>query len=374
MVKIRFPAIILGCILAVFTGFGAFGDKADAAEKVQTVKPRYTDGFLIERYPDGVKRLRDNDGRMFWLVPEGKKAPKGIGSGRVLRIPLRRGVFASVSQVCLLRPFADASVWESVAGVATPVEEWYIPQIRSGLQSGHIAYIGDAYNPDYERVRQLQPQVVFLYTGPSGLTAMARKLETMGLVYIAENSYLETYPLGRLEWVKFYAAFYDREAEAVRYFDEAARRIENLKSQIPSGKRIKVAWGVIYNGKAYVPGEASFVARMIETAGGENVFGRTAPGKGSVAVTMEHFFAYGRTADVLIYASFPQFVPSVKELLRNTPLLAEFEAVKKNAVWVLQPWYNQQQDRTDAIIGDLAAIFYPGRFGEKPVANFVKLK
>ncbi|HOP74946.1 MAG TPA: ABC transporter substrate-binding protein [Bacillota bacterium] len=372
--KVEYQRVIFGCILIAFMVFGAFDHKVCAANIVETIKPKYTQGFLIERYPDGIKRIRDNDGRLFWLVPEGKKAPGGIDSGRIIPVPLRRGLFASVSQVCLLRPFADPSVWESVTGVAAPAEEWYIPQIRSGLQSGRIVYIGDAYSPDYERVQQLRPDVVFIYTGPSGLTALARKLDTLGLTYIAENSYLETDPLGRLEWVKFFAAFYNREKEAIRYFDEAVQRVNKLKAQIPSGHRVKVAWGVIYHGKAYVPGRDSFVTRMIEMAGGENVFSRITPGKGSVAVTMEHFLAYGKKADVMVYASFPQFAPSIKELIRSTPLLAEFEPVRRGNVWVLQPWYNQQQDRTDAIISDLAAIFYPGKFGGRAAANFLKLK
>lgn len=372
--KIKYQTAIFGCILAAVIITGLSGNRVQAANMVETIKPKYTNGFLIERYPDGIKRIRDNDGRILWLVPEGKKAPGGVSHDRIIRIPLRRGLFASVSQVCLLRPFADQLVWRSVAGVATPAEEWYLPQIRSGLQSGQIVYIGDAYSPDYERVQQLQPEVAFLYTGPSGLTAMARKFDEMGLKYIAENSYLETDPLGRLEWVKFYAAFYNREAEAVRYFEEAVQRIEKLKLRIPAGNRVKVAWGVIYNGKAYVPGGDSFVTRMIEMAGGENVFGRVARGTGSVAVTMEYFLAYGKGADVMVYASFPQFAPSIKGLIRNTPLLSEFQPVRKGNVWVLQPWYNQQQDQTDMIIADLAAMFYPKRFSEVSVSNFMKLK
>lgn len=345
-----------------------------SAKAIRVVKPEYTQGFSIHYFDDGVKQIRDNDGRNLWLVPRGRKAPSGVPQDRIIRIPLRRGLFSSVTQVCLLRPFGNAKVWKSIAGVATPAEQWFIPQVKTGLNNGSIAFIGDAYSPDYERIQWLQPEVAFIYTGTSGLTDLTRKLKELKIPYVVENSYLETSPLGRMEWVKFYAAFYNREEAADRYFKQVSQRVKMLKQQIPDFRRPKIAWGVIYNGKAYIPGSHSFVAKMISLAGGENVFKNLSPAKGSIAVSLEVFFAQSQAADIMIYASFPQHTPSIRSILQNAPVLSSIRPVKTGNVWVLQPWYNQEQDHTDQILYDLAAIFHPNQFRAYHVHHFKKLQ
>ncbi|MGE5606735.1 MAG: ABC transporter substrate-binding protein [Bacteroidota bacterium] len=357
--------------IPVFMGF--FLKNTSAAPCIKVLQPEYTKGFIIEYYQGGIKRIQDNDGRRFWLIPRGQKSPQELSGQPLIPIPLKRALFASVNQVCLLRPFGDDQVWSSVSGVATPSGQWYIPSIKSGLANGSITYIGDAYSPDYEKICLLQPEVAFIYTGGSGLTDMAGKLEELKIPYFAENSYLETDPLGRMEWVKFYAAFYNREALAIRYFDAAVGRIEKLKGRIPKANRPKVSWGVIYNGKVYIPGGRSFVARMIEMAGGEFIFKTLSAKEGSIGITLEDFFVYSKAADVMIYASFPQYAPSISAITRMAPVLAGVKPIQTEKVWVLQPWYNQQQDRTDQVLADLAAIFYPEEFPGYKLKNFQRL-
>ena len=352
---------------------GFFLKNTSAVSCIKVLQPEYTKGFAIEYYQGGIKRVRDHDGRMIWLVPRGQKIPPELSRGPLIRIPLQRALFAAVNQVCLLRPFGDEGVWASVIGVATPRDQWFIPPIKSGLANGSITYIGDAYSPDYEKICLLKPEAAFIYTGGSGLTDMAVKLEELNIPYVVENSHLETDPLGRMEWVKFYAAFYNREDLAIRYFDTAIRRIEDLKRRIPKGGHPKVAWGVIYNGKVYIPGGRSFVVRMIEMAGGEFVLKTLSAKEGSIGITLEDFFLYSKGADVMIYASFPQYVPSISAITRMAPVLAGVKPVQTEKVWALQPWYNQQQDRTDQVLADLAAIFYPEEFSGYEVKNFQQL-
>ena len=371
--KMNRKIILLQVMIFIPVLMGFFLKNTSAAPGIKVLQPEYTKGFSIEYYQGGIKRIRDNDGRMVWLVPRGQKVPREISGQPMIAIPLKRAMFASVNQVCLLRPFGDEQVWASVAGVATPSDQWFIPSIKSGLANGSIAYIGDAYSPDYEKICLLQPEAAFIYTGGSGLTDMAGKLEELRIPYLVENSYLETDPLGRMEWVKFYAAFYNREALAVRYFDDAVSRIENLKRRIPKENRPKVAWGVIYNGKVYIPGSRSFVARMIEMAGGEFVFKTLSTERGSIGITMEDFFAHSKAADVLIYASFPQYVRSIGAIIRIAPVLAGVKPIQTKKVWVLQPWYNQQQDQTDQVLVDLISIFYPEEFPGYTLKNFLQL-
>lgn len=336
-------------------------------------RPQYTDGFAIEYLTNGVKKLRDNDGRSLWLVPRGVQAPPDIPKSRRIPVPLQRAVFTSVSQVSLLRPFQHPGVWRSVAGVTVAADQWYIPAIKNGLRQGSIVALGDGYHPDYELLQTLRPEVVFVYSGPAGLTDFIKKLDELEIPYVVDNSYLETDPLARMEWVQFFAAFYQQERAAEAYLVQAGNRVAALRRSLPAGNKPKIAWGAIYNGQAYVAGGHSFVARMIEWAGGEYVFKKLAPGKGSVPVSMESFYAGLNEADLLIYATFPQYAPSLTAVIQTLPILAETQPFRQKTVWALQPWYNQQQDKTDIIIRDLAALFYPKQFEGYRVDNFERL-
>jgi len=170
---------------------------------------------------------------------------------------------------------------------------------------------------------------------------------------------LENDPLGRLEWIKFIGAFYNKETEATTYFEQVSKRIDRLKNQIKQQRAVKpkVAWGMSYNGKVYVPGDQSFAAKMIELAGGEFVFNRVISGVSSLEIGLEEFYLKAQVADILILAVYPNQAPSIAAIVKETPLFKELKAVATNKVWCLQPWYNQLLDKPDELIADLAVIF-----------------
>lgn len=366
----------LGFLVILILWCGLLIGSATTFAKTEVLLPQYTKGFAIEYLTGGVKKIKDEAGRFLWLVPRGKPAPAGVPKAQIIYIPVQRACFTSVTQVCWLRPWADRAAWQSVVGVNNRLEEWYLPQIKSGLQQGFITYLGDAYAPDYELLQELQPEVIFVYTGPSGLNGLVQKIEELSLPYVVENSYLETNPLGRMEWLKLVAAFYDQETKAEIYFDQAVARINKLNDEILSLglPRTKVAWGMIYNGKAYIPGKNSYVAQMIELAGGENVFAGLSDAKGSVAVSLENFYACSNEAELMIYATYPEFVPTIESIWKQLPILKGIKPLQTGQVWAMQPWYNQQYDRLDTIIADLAALFYPQHFQAAKIKNFKKLR
>lgn len=363
--------IILFLIL-FSTGFFAVGKAT-----VKVLKPQYTDDFEIVYMNDGSKKLRDSDGKILWLYPRTKKEKlSNVSALAKVPYPLQRGHFASLTTVCLLRPLNRNDIWNSVVAVNSQQDEWYIQAIKERMQQGKIIYTGDFFKPDFERIKSARPEVAIIYTGPAGTANMRSKLNSIGIPVFAENSYLETNPLGRMEWVKCIAAFYDCEEQAAEYFDQAVRRVNRIEQKIKNLKRkkIKVAWGNIYNGKAYIPGNKSFVAEMLRRAGGENVFAALSNSQGSLEVSLEEFYACSKEADLLIYTTYPQYAPNIRAIVSETPILAQIKPVRTKRVWALQPWYNQQFDRIDEVIYDLAAIFYPQEFSEREQSNFAKLK
>jgi len=352
--------ILLGCAKATL---------ATPSVPAKRIEIKYTKGFKIEYLPDGCKKVTDAEGQEFILIPRGKEV-SGYEDYRRMEIPVRRVIALSTTQVCLLRPLG---VLDSVIGITTKKERWYIEEIRKGIEEERIELVGSGMGgPDFERILALKPDIVFMYTGYPAATKTFEKLKEMGIPVAVDNGWLENHPLGRLEWIKFLAAFYDKEGEAVKYFDEAEKRVKEIASKVSMEKRPTVLWASIWGGKCFVPCGDSYITRIISLAGGDYLFSDL-KGTGSTNVTLEELYARGKNADVFIYPSFPPYVSSIEDILKGGPILAKLKTVKEGKVWCFQPWYYQSLDKTKGIIEDLAAIFHPELYPEHELKYFMKL-
>lgn len=323
---------------------------------------QYATHFQIESIAGGCKLVTDGAGRRLLLVPRGKRPPKGYRCSEVIEIPVKRVVTKWTTIPPLLKAIG---VVGSIVGVTTRQKNWYIKEIRQGMKQGRIKYLGQARATDYERLRSLDPDIFF-----AGEWDRVELLKELKIPFAMVTEYLEKDPLGRLEWIKFFAAFYNREMVAERFFNNAVKNVNALSLKISKIEtRPKVLWGFISaKGTVYVPRGDSYVARMISMAGGDYVF-KHIRGVGSVPISLEEFYSRGRDADIYISTGIlPQYgITSIKKLLVAHPILKGFKAVNAENIWCLQPWYWESIDKTDEIIEDLAAIFHPKLFpGHRP--------
>jgi ABC-type Fe3+-hydroxamate transport system, periplasmic component len=366
--KLKKTPLILGVMFVCLFSFIQCQIKASP----KILKLKYAQHFKIEYIENGCKKVTDANGNQLLLVARGHQLPKDYRNIPVIHTPIRRALFASMTQVCLLRPFHNRKIWASVVGVTSPLRDWYIPEIREGLQNGSVQFIGDGYEPDYERIQALRPEIVFTYGGPDGQMNLMQKLSELKILYAVDNEYLETDPLGQMEWIKFIAAFYDQEQTAAEYLAQAETRIADISKKLQGKRRPKIAWGMIYNGKAYVPAADSYVAKMIRLAGGDYIFKQLV--RANSALSIEAFYIQSKNADILINSSYASAVPSIKAMLDSAPILQDLKAVRNKQVWCLQPWYNQMVDQNDQILLDLAAMFHPEIIKNRPIQNFFKTR
>ncbi len=363
-----FLVFILISSLVLLAGCG----KGKGETAAGAVELKYATGFKIEHLAGGCKQVTDGEGRKLILVPRGQRPPSGYGNLPVVYTPVRRVVIGSTAQAALLRPLGELG---SIIGVTTEKEHWHLEAVKEGLEQGRIQLVGSGMGPlDYDRVVALRPDLVLIYTGTPGSSETLRKLEELKVPVAVENSHLEQHPLGRMEWVKFLAAFYGKEKEAAEFFEAAAKRTAKIAREAASAKaKPKVLWGSIYQGKVYVPAGASYAARMIEMAGGDYLF-KDLAGTGSSTVTLEEFYARGKNADVYISSTMPNYgITSIAKIVEQGKVLKDLLPVKEGKVWCFQPWYYQSLDKTDEMIADLAAIFHPELFPEVKIKHHLRL-
>lgn len=365
--------ILVGLVAIAFFSLASVSYAEKASRSIiQRITVKYATGFSIEYLPSGCKKVTDGEGQELLLVPRGKKVPPGYEDLPKINIPVKRVICLSTTEVCCLRALG---VLDSVVAVSTKKDKWYIDKIKRMMEEGKIKFVGSTGmgEPNYEEVVSLKPDVVFTYTGYSKALQSFNKLRELDIPVAVDNEWMENHPLGRLEWVKFLAAFYNKEGEANTFFDRVEGKTKDIFTRVSQEeKKPSVLWGSIFAGKCYVPANDSYVAKEIALAGGDYLF-TNLKGTGSAIITPEELYAKGKKADIFIYSSWPPYIKSVKQIVKANPNLADIKPIREGKVWCFQPWYYQSIDKTDDIVEDLAALFYPSLFAEHKLKYFQKL-
>ncbi len=363
-------------IQAVFGFQPSYDDKSFRLSiKMKALPIHFSQSFRIEYMDDGSKLVTDGENMRLLLVPQGNEAPKGYKADKIVRIPLKNAMCASSTQV---GPLIKLGVLDSLKAVTTPGEKWVTAEVKAAFNQGKVKYVGGdgMGQPDYELVKAVNPDMVFAYTGAYGQQAMIDKLSEMGIGCAVNNEYLESHYLGRMEWIKFMAAFYDKELEAEKILNDAVKEIDNVSIKIAGYKAPKISWGNSNKGTVYVPNAGSYIGKWIDMAGGDYAFKNVGAGAaGSVKISMEDFYAQSKDADILIYSSLITYLknPTIEGLIEENPLLADMKAVKNGDVWVYgADWWETIPD-TDRFIKDIASVFHPEAFKGYKGDKLIKL-
>ena len=266
-----------------------------------------------------------------------------------------------------------------MAAVTVPAEDWVLAPIAEGLRSGRIRYIEQSTwgVMDIESVIRLSPDVVFAGTVDPGSNIFSR-FDEAGIDYVVFGEWLEDSTYGSLEWIKFLAAFYNKDDEADAVFRRQIARLDELAELaggIPQDERPVIACGSVYDGVVYAQGGDSIAAREYKRAGG-CYFLEEGTGAGTLRITPEDFFSRARDADILIYNSMIKYTPDKAALLAESPLFSSFKAFKNDRIYVLSSGYYMNGARIDVKFEDTLSILHnglPGQDGGRKLSFYEKL-
>jgi iron complex transport system substrate-binding protein len=146
-------------------------------------------------------------------------------NGRKVKIPLETLAATSVTHFEFLSLLGEI---ESITAVCSP-EIIYNPEITKRLKDGKISNLGDAFNINIEKTLQLQPGAVMM-SGYNQNDPYAQRVSQSGIPVLFNNEWMETSLLARAEWIKFVAAFYNKETLADSIFDDIALRYNEVKN------------------------------------------------------------------------------------------------------------------------------------------------
>jgi iron complex transport system substrate-binding protein len=124
------------------------------------------------------------------------------------------------------------------------------------------------------------------------------KLKSLGIPVVYTAEYLEPHPLGRAEWIKFFATFFDKARLADTIFSKIEQEYLNIKakSSIKEHKP-QILLNTPFEGIWYLPGTSSYIVQLINDAGGKYIFD-TLQSKDIYPMNIEWVIHNAQNADV----------------------------------------------------------------------------
>ena len=338
-------------------------------KKTGSMELEYAEQFSVDYYENELAVVTVGDDEQYIIVPENGDIPQDIpDSATVVRKPADNIYLAASSAMDL---FGGIDAIDAVSLTATMEKDWSLPEIKDAMNSGDILYAGKYSAPDYELIIDkdcgLAIESTMIYHSPE----IREQLEKMGIPVLVERSSYESHPLGRMEWIKLYGLLTGKEDEANSFFEEKTKAVDAFSVDENTGKTAAFFY-ITSNGLANIHKPGDYVSKMIELAGGENVF--TAEelnvednSLSTMNIQFESFYDLAKDADLLIYNStIDGGITSVDELIEKNSLLADFKAVRDGNVWCTEKNMFQQTTGAADMISDMHLIF-TGSSDEAPV-------
>lgn len=257
------------------------------------------------------------------------------------------------------------------------------PEVLEGIESGAIAEIGFGAEVNIELALELAPDLVLSYGFNPDTDAHPVLLEA-GIFTALDASWRENSPLGRAEWLKLPALFYNQEARAKEVYADIRdqyQAMSDLAAGIAAAERPRVLLNsfLAYADAWYSPGADSYIGQLIHRAGADLALASEYP-TGSQPYSFEAAYEIGLDADIWLVDTFGVY--SAADLLALDSRFADFDAFQSGALW------NNNRDENPnggnniyewgvvnphLALADLLAIFHPQLLPDHEFAFYRRL-
>lgn len=384
--NIIFGALVVLLVVACQGGKTASGEGGD------TLQMKYAELLTIVKHNDGAytEAIIENPWKKgttlhkYILVPKGNEGDETVARLKddirenatlqmgshcdIVRTPLESNVVFTAPHCQLMY---ELGCKNAITGVCDK-DYINIPDIkeRVKLSDGKasasdtdkvIIDCGSSMQPDMERIIALKPEGLLI--SPFENSGGYGKLDKLNIPIIETADYMETSPLGRAEWMKFYGLLFKSEERSDSLFSSIEKEYLALKAEaakLPQGLSILTErkMGSVW----YVPGGKSTMGILLKDANAKYIFADDTH-SGSLAYGPERILSKGTQVDVWAFKYF-----GGKALSKND-LLAEYEGYKvlkafnSNSIYQVdtstQPYFELTSFHPEILLREFIILAHP---------------
>lgn len=384
--NIIFGALVVLLVVACQGGKTASGEGGD------TLQMKYAELLTIVKHNDGAytEAIIENPWKKgttlhkYILVPKGKEGDETVARLKddirenatllmgshcdIVRTPLESNVVFTAPHCQLMY---ELGCKNAITGVC---DKDYINirdikervKLSDGKASASdtdkvIIDCGSSMQPDMERIIALKPEGLLI--SPFENSGGYGKLDKLNIPIIETADYMETSPLGRAEWMKFYGLLFKSEERSDSLFSAIEKEYMALKAEaakLPQGLSILTErkMGSVW----YVPGGKSTMGILLKDANAKYIFADDTH-SGSLAYGPERILSKGTQVDVWAFKYF-----GGKALSKND-LLAEYEGYKvlkafnSNSIYQVdtstQPYFELTSFHPEILLREFIILAHP---------------
>ncbi len=295
------------------------------------------------------------------LVQCGAPTPEGFLDEQIITVPAQSIITMSTTYLPALD---ELGLLDRLVGVD---DTTYVsnPTVLKMAEEGKLASIGYGSGVNVEKVLELAPSLVMTYgSGTPDYDAHPVLLQA-GQKVVINAEWMDTSPLGRAEWLKFIAVFFNKEAEAETLFAQTAQQYQELAALTSAVSQKPTAFtGSAYQGTWYMPGGQSFAAAFLRDAGADYLWSDDTS-TGSLPLSIEAVFEKAQAADFWLNVG---YVGSLEDLKAMDARYADFAAFQNGNVWnndaKTSPaggndYYESAVIHPELVLADLIHILHP---------------
>ena len=337
------------------------GKQTSSKEALSSDSIQYAQGFTVQRFDTYIMvEVRDpwDSTRLlqrYLLVDRTKSVPGGLPKGTIVKVPVKDIVIYTSVHAAIIDQLHET---DKVIGVCEP-RYMDTPAIQEGIQAGRIADLGEATSPNIEKMIEIGAELVI--ASPFQNSSYG-PVEKIGIPIIEGADYMEAFPLGRTEWIRFYGLLFGKEEMADSIFKETEQAYLSLKDltanidnrpTVLSEKKFGSSW--------YVPSGDSYMAHLIEDAGADYMF-KDLPGAGSTPLAFETVFDKAIHADIWLVKYNQSSEMTYNDLRSEYTPYENFDAFKKKRIYTCNtgavPYYEEFPIHPEYLLKDLIWIFH----------------
>ena len=327
---------------------------------------KYAKGFDIA-YHDGykviiVKNIWPGSEKEFRyaLVEKGHLLEKPESFDEIITIPINEIVVTSTTHIPSLEMLeVDTTL------VGFPSLDYISSQkTRKRINQGLIKELGKNEDLNTESLLDLNPDVIVGFAIDNHDKTL-NTIKKTGIPLVYNGDWTESSPLAKAEWIKFFAAFYDKDTLANRLFSNIENEYLNAKKIAFNAKsKPTVLSGAMYKDIWYLPQGKSWAAQFIADANGDYLWKET-KGTGSHSLSLESVLEKAEHAEIWIG---PSYYTNLVQLKKAHAVYQYFDSFKNKKVYSFTNkvgetggliYFELAPNRPDIVLKDIIKILHP---------------
>ena len=330
----------------------------------------YAKGFTIDKSEAGITTIKITSpwpnaetAFTYALVPKEIAAFTRLNKDKydaIITVPVERIVVTSTTHIPALEALG---VGNSLVGFPN-TNLISAEKTRKRITDGSIQELGNNEAINTELTISLNPDVVVGF-GVNNQNKAYETIKRSNIPVVYNGEWTEETPLGKAEWIKFFAPFFQKEILADSIFKKIETSYKKTKLLVQDIKtKPTVLTGGLYKDVWHVAGGKSWMAQFLKDAQTEYLWSETKD-TGSIPLSVESVLSKAQKAEFWLN---PSMLTSYSDMEHANRHYLQFDAFKQHNVYSNTIakgvtggllYYELAPNRPDLVLKDLIRIFHP---------------